>query len=122
EGMTREEIQKRYPGLWQQRKKDPTMAAPPGGEPLVVMQRRVMASVQEIAQRHLGQTVLVCTHAGPIRAALCGLLGIDLRRSWQFRTDNASLTVVAITEEGAVIEAFNDTRHLSGSYPDSLVP
>lgn len=49
-----------------------------GGESYERMAERVIAAVREIAAGHDGETVLVVTHGGPIRALHAQALGIDL--------------------------------------------
>ncbi len=54
--------------------------APYGGESFLVLQRRVSQRMEEY--RNMGR-VLVVTHAGPIRAALCLSLGLPLARAFE---------------------------------------
>lgn len=60
EGLRDVEVEERFPGAH----------GPPDGETREEMRRRVLESLEAIAASHAGQTVLVVTHGGPIRAAL----------------------------------------------------
>lgn len=52
--------------------------APPDGESVAALQRRVVDAVREICSRHPGQTVAVVAHAGPFRGLLGHGLGLDV--------------------------------------------
>src|SRR6266508_146718 len=60
EGLRDVEVEERFPGA----------PGPPDGETREEMMRRVLESLEAIAATHVGQTVLVVSHGGPIRAAL----------------------------------------------------
>ncbi|MEX2212377.1 MAG: histidine phosphatase family protein [Gaiellaceae bacterium] len=60
EGLRHEDIVHRFPGL------DDS----PDAETREAMARRVLVSLRAIAASHPGETVLVVSHGGPIRAAL----------------------------------------------------
>lgn len=86
--------------------------SPPGGESLLQLAERVQSALEELKSKHKGQTVLVVTHSGAIQALLCLILGMDLKRYWQFRVLQASLTVINFHEDNAALKLFNDTSHL----------
>src|SRR5579864_8808954 len=48
-----------------------TAIAPPVGESLDAMHRRVSAAVENLAQAHPDQTIVLVSHVGPIKAVLC---------------------------------------------------
>lgn len=72
---------------------DPEKTAPPEGERLSVMQRRVLAAFQIIRHAGSGNPAIVA-HGGPIGVIICELLGLPLERRWQFRIETASITTV----------------------------
>lgn len=77
EGRILDEIAQTDPiGLeaWRNRQAD---AGPPGGENESLLQDRVLATLDGIVAAHAGQTVLVATHGGPVRAILGGWLAHD---------------------------------------------
>jgi hypothetical protein len=43
------------------------------------------------------------------------LLGVELNRYWQFRVAQASLTVIQLYAEAAILDLFNDVSHLKVS-------
>jgi alpha-ribazole phosphatase len=74
---------------------DPETNAPPGGEPLPDVRRRVQAALRDLISS--GQNrVLVAAHGGTIRTALSVLLAIPLQRLWSIRLLHATRVSVRI--------------------------
>jgi broad specificity phosphatase PhoE len=91
--------------------RDPLAGCPPGGEPLPVVQERVMRAVEAIAQAHPdGEDVLVVCHGGVISAYLAHCLGLPLSSIWRVSLSNASVTAVAPPR----VLSVNDVGHLAG--------
>ena len=84
----------------------------PGGETLSELVDRVDRFVGEVRQRHEGETVLVVAHGGTLRSLISGFLGIDPHNWWRFQLDSASLSILELHPERAVVALLNDTCHL----------
>lgn len=112
EGLNRDEIK----AQWQDEAKvwyaDIVHAVPPGGESLFQLSQRVGAALEDLKSEHKDKTVLLVTHSGVIQTLMCLILGMELKRYWQFRVLQASLTVIRFHEAGGAIELFNDCSHL----------
>ena len=70
-GLTRAEIDRRWPGAL-----SGPMPDPPGGETAARLLERVLATMTELAETYEGQTVLAVSHGGFIRS-LERHLGVD---------------------------------------------
>ena len=112
EGLTYEEVTLAFPAEQAARRERPAEVAPPRGEPLPDMLRRVQQVVARILQEHPEQNVLVVSHGGPLRVLIGGLLGLGLESYWKMRVDNCSLSIVDTYPQGAIISLLNDTSHL----------
>ncbi len=101
---------------------DPEHYAPPNGELVAHMQRRVKDELSAIVQSDdlptEGDAVIV-SHGGPLRVMLCSLLGMPLQRQWQLRLDPGSLSAIdllpvheplAQTGPHAVLALLNDQQ------------
>lgn len=78
-------------GTW---RNDIGLARCDGGESVASVQTRIGAAIARIAQKHPGQTVLLFTHATPIRAAAALWKGLPLERMKELPwASNASVTV-----------------------------
>ena len=57
-------------------------------------------------------SVLWVTHGGLIGVLLCHVLGIDLKRRWQFSHDNASISELRLRGDRLIIVRLNETAHI----------
>jgi broad specificity phosphatase PhoE len=107
EGLTYSEIASTFPDQLDFFT-DPEHYAPPGGEALADVLRRVQPALTEImmhcAPYHEGDIVIV-SHGGTLRGLLCALLGISLSYQWQLRLDPGSLSAVdlSLDEHGSLV-------------------
>ena len=96
---------------------DRIQKSPPAGESQPEMCERVMDTLSEIAQAHPNQTVVVATHAGPIKSAVYDILCVPLSL-WNLTfISNGSLTTLRGTPEVMRVVSFNDTCHLDSPAP-----
>lgn len=85
---------------------------PPGGESWEQFEKRLIAAVNLIMEKHPGQTIALVSHGGAIRALMPYLLSAPKEESFKHNPDNASLTIFN-KEDGALKQAaLNDTSHL----------
>ena len=75
--------------FWRQ----PTQFTPPAGESFACFSRRVLAAWRELTQRP-ESTLLVITHAGPIRVILCHTQGQPMDRLLEWDAGLASLHTI----------------------------
>jgi alpha-ribazole phosphatase len=112
EGHNQDEIK----AQWEEEAKvwyaDIVNAVPPGGESLFQLAERVGIALEDLKSAHKDETVLLVTHSGVIQTLMCLTLGVELKRYWQFRVLQASLTIIHFHEAGGAIELFNDCSHL----------
>ena len=95
-----EEIIQNYPEAYTVWNKDIGNARCPGGESTRELSIRIMAALTRIAEAHPGETVLVTTHATPIRVAQCLMSGHSLTDMKDIPwVSNASLTT-AVYDNG----------------------
>lgn len=90
EGLSRKQIEQRYPALLQKWYSSPMATAFPRGESFRQFIARVRDAVRDIKKQN--KSVLVISHGGPIRVFICDVLGLPLRCVRSFQFDNAGLT------------------------------
>ena len=113
EGLTREEVERKFPGEAGDWDRDPYTFAPPGGESGLAVTARALPVLIEIVRAHRGQCVLVVSHKATIRLLLSSLLGFDPRR-YRDNLDQspAALNIVDFKDAArARLTLFNDTSH-----------
>jgi broad specificity phosphatase PhoE len=113
EGLTRQEVEARYPDEYAAWEEDPFTFAPEGGESGVAVLARVLPVIREIVMRHQGERVLIVSHKATIRLALSSLLGFDAR-GYRDRLDQAPACLNVLDFRDPVrarLMLFNDTSH-----------
>jgi broad specificity phosphatase PhoE len=89
-----------------------TALAPPEGESLDAMYRRVFAALAHLSGVHPGQTLVLVSHVGPIKALLCAALGAPLSTGRRIFLDPATISVVDWGRPYPVIRLVNSHVHL----------
>jgi broad specificity phosphatase PhoE len=111
EGKRFDDLAIEYAAAYDVWRKNIGRARPTGGESVVELGERVSAAMFRLLKEHEGKTVLVGTHATPIRLLECVWREIPFvdasKISW---TQNASTTVVEYEGERAriVLRGYND--------------
>lgn len=114
DGMPIDEVKRRYSELWRSNlRQDDDDFRWPGGESYAELRARAVGTIQEIAQRHIGQRVALVTHAGVISQLVGFLRGSRPARWEDCRPDNTSLTQLASVGGSLSLERFNDCLHLA---------
>lgn len=113
EGHTWTEIETQWPEAsqaWRQRV--PDWAPPQGGESLIALSARVLGALNGIAERHVGEQILVVVHGGVLDALYRAATGLDLQapRAWALR--NTAINRLLWSPEGLSLVGWADTAHL----------
>jgi len=85
----------------------------PGGELMLEAQARAVAAVHALAAAHAGETVVVVSHADVIKAVVAYFAGIPLDLTHRLEVSPASVSVLALDDEGARVLGLNDTGALA---------
>jgi probable phosphoglycerate mutase len=113
EGLSRAEVEARFPGEYEAWEADPFTFAPEGGESGVVVLARALPVLREIVVRHQHDRVLVVSHKATLRLLLSSLLGFDAR-GYRDRLDQAPACLNVVDFKDPVrarLMLFNDTSH-----------
>jgi len=115
QGLSPDEVTRRYPDLYQAWLEAPHTVHFPGGEGLDDVRSRVVAALDEAVAQHMGQTVALVSHMVVNRVLLCAVLGLGNERFWRLQQDTCAVNVFDVAEDGAcTIVLLNDTCHLQG--------
>jgi broad specificity phosphatase PhoE len=113
EGLTRGEVEERFPGEYATWDADPFTFAPEGGESGLAVLARALPVVREIVVACAGHTVLVVSHKATLRLILSSLIGIDAR-GYRDRLDQAPACLNVVDFKDPVharLMLFNDVSH-----------
>ena len=114
EGLTTEEVVASMPDEIAHVRADPIERAPKGGESRRQLQARIVAAIQDIVAVHPGESVLIVSHGGSLRALALWALWADLRASPRIDFDNCAVSVMEFDGLRPAIRFWNDTAHLNG--------
>lgn len=113
EGKDFKEIQKNYPDEFNKMIKEGCKYTYPNGESLIDCYERVSKEIKVILEEtNDNDTILICSHAGTIRNILTYLISNTFEYHWNFKIDNASVSVIEVDNGFAVINKLNDTSFL----------
>ncbi|MCY3953755.1 MAG: histidine phosphatase family protein [bacterium] len=87
--------------------------APAGGESLTEVYERSVAAAKEILAASANQTVLMCSHANPIKAVVSWTLGTAASGILRMYLRQASVSVVAQVPPALVLLGFNERTEAS---------
>ncbi|MGE0330351.1 MAG: histidine phosphatase family protein [Ramlibacter sp.] len=112
EGKTFTEIDAAWPDdaqAWRKRVPDWT---PQGGESLLTLRERIAQTAQALAQRHMGEQIVLVAHGGVLDVLYRMATGQELQapRTWQL--GNAAINRLLWTPQGFSLVGWADTRHL----------
>lgn len=112
EGLTWAEVQERDPERYEEwLRVDPNFEAP-GGESLDALMDRAEDFATRARQAGGDGNTLIVTHGGIVRTLVMHLLGLDVSHYRKFANPaSASVTIVGIYGETAVLEVYDDAAH-----------
>lgn len=109
EVLARSEEEARLLRVWE---RDPALS-PPGGESFAATQQRAYAYVEQLAEKHAGQTIALVSHVGPIKGLLAAALEMPASVSFRVFLDPATISVVDWQADGrALVRLVNSHAHL----------
>jgi len=111
-GLTRPEIEARYPTEYAAFLDDDMGYAPPEGESRLAMQQRGRAAFDDMVQAAQSETVAVMTHGGTIRLLLLSLFPQQQPDLANLKVPNTSLTLLRRQTTGWSIAELIETPHL----------
>jgi len=89
EGLTNEEIRKRYPAEWKDRVMFPLQARPPGGESVLELAERIIPAVSDISRLYPSGLLLIVSHGLALATLICHARGQPLEQVFDDIPDNA---------------------------------
>ncbi len=112
QGLRSEEIKTAYPEEYElYRSRDPDHMIP-GGESLRQQVERNISCLEELAQNHSGESIVVVTHGGVLSGLFRHTLSIPLQAPRRFEFMNSSLNVFAYGGGYWTLRTWGDVSHL----------
>lgn len=112
QGLHVNEIKQGWPKLWQQSRIDPSELTLPNGESFGQVTGRVVRAFEMVVESNRGEQAIIVTHDGIIRMLTAHTLGVSNSIYRRLEVNNASLSVIKVTDNNSRIITLNDTSHL----------
>ena len=81
----------------------------------MVRTSRVEAEYQQLEAKHEGESILIVSHGGTLKALICYLIGLDLQNFGRLSTGgNTGLSLIEFGRGRPQLTLLNDTNHLNG--------
>jgi probable phosphoglycerate mutase len=121
QGLSGEEIKKKYPEEYRLHRSMGPDYIIPGGESVRQQVQRNVECLTAIAKNHLGETIVAVTHGGVLSGFLRHTLSIPLGAPRRFDFVNAGLNVFVYDEGDWFLQTWGDISHLgaAGSCEDN---
>ena len=121
EGKTKDEIEKLYPDEFKIWLSYPEKLRMPGFEPIPVLRRRAMRSLNRIVKEHRGEKIAVVSHTAILKVIFAGILSLNPPYFWRVQFATASYSLIRYREDrGYSVVFLNYTHHLKGFGEESL--
>jgi len=102
---------------WKTVQNSPSTFRFPEGESFGEMQQRMWATLERLAKKHRGRTVVVVSHADPIKAAVTYAQGVPLDLFQRTVISTCSVSAIGFTGGGPVVLTVNSTATLKELAP-----
>jgi len=113
EGLSRKEVEEKFPDEYTAWEADPFTFAPEGGESGISVLARALPVIREVVVNHKDQNALVVSHKATLRLVISSLLGFDAR-GYRDRLDQAPACLNILDFKDTVrarLMLFNDISH-----------
>lgn len=117
EGLTYDEVNRHWPGVFSLAKEADADLAIPGGESRRQFHDRVRGAFIALAREHQGRRACVVAHGGVLAALYRFVHGIPVARPHRIPVSNASYNAVLFESDAWTLEAWDDVGHLPGAVP-----
>lgn len=94
EGLTSNQILKRFPSTYKKWLRDPFAADIPHGQNLYHFTSKIKNELKKMVKANLEQTVALVIHSGPIRVILNTVLGIKRKDFWRLKINPDAIYII----------------------------
>jgi probable phosphoglycerate mutase len=119
QGLSSDEIKEKHPEEYKlHRSRGPDYVIP-AGESVRQQVARNLAYLNEIAAKHLGETIVVITHGGVLSGLFRHTFSIPFEAPRRFEFTNAGLNVFLYEEGNWFLQTWGDLSHLANGGSDA---
>lgn len=112
EGVSLDQVRKKYPDLYDLWLKEPHKVSFPNGESLEQVRVRTQNAIDDLLEKHKNENIALVAHRVPNKVICCSLLGIENSNFWRIQQDTASTNLFTYKDDQWIISYLNDTSYL----------
>ena len=112
EGLTRDEVARRFPEDYEAWRTAPERFARPGSETLGAVAERVTRGLGELRATHHGETVVLVSHGVVTRLIVLAALGLGPERLWSVEASPAGISEIDYRDDWTMVHRMNTLAHL----------
>lgn len=122
EGLTYQQIVDKWEEAMANFLQHPDILEIPGGESFPAVQQRAMKRLNELIEKHDGQTIVVVAHGAVLRTMLTAALHMPLQYLWSIRQFNTAVNIVRYdSDANPTVELLNSTAHLGNEVQRGII-
>jgi len=111
QGLSHEEVKKKYGRLYATWITHPEQVKMPDGETLEDIKKRVILINNKIIKNHKG-TIIIVGHRVVNKVMICAFLGLDNSHFWKIRQDTGGISIFSYQNGQFILTRHNDTSFL----------
>jgi broad specificity phosphatase PhoE len=112
EGLTYDEVKRRYADTYTMWEQCPDMVQFPNGENLDEVRERSFFAFKGIVEKNPGKSILIIPHRVINKVLLCALLDLNNSQFWKVKQDTGCINLIEYSDQKVVLVKMNDTCHL----------
>jgi broad specificity phosphatase PhoE len=109
-GMSHEQVEKKFPNIFQAIFRNPEKRIP-GGESLADVQKRAMPLIERLAKKSGNPTILAVGHNVVNRVIIASLIGLPLEKAKAIKQKNVSIALLDVTPGFAQMYSLDNSLH-----------
>ena len=113
EGLTRDEVQAKFPAELRAWAETPHEAAWPGAETLGAVRARALEGLAALRQAHAEETVCLVSHGITCRVLILEALGLGLDRLWSLQLASTGISELEFRDDWTTLHRMNSLVHLT---------
>ena len=122
EGLTFNEVKKRYKDQYKKWEKRPEKVRFPNGETLDEVRERSFCAFKDILNANPGKSILIIPHRVINKVLICASLGLGNSHFWEIKQDPGCINLIEYSNDRFVLSIMNDTCHLKEMTDDTPQP
>lgn len=114
EGLTFNEVKKRYSDQYKKWEKRPDLVRFPNGETLNEVRDRSFRAFKNIVKENPGKSILIIPHRVINKVLICSILALSNSHFWEIKQDTGCINLIEYSNKRFTLSLMNDTCHLKG--------